>query len=335
MIRATRQRCRRSATATAAATPAGLSAAAWNTPSRTTCRSRSNTCTSTSATTPHVLSIPTLHERLLRVQERQQVRRCPRWRELPLLISGLLKHESPAERPGFFDFELANPAPFRLHVGAARGIGTSMTDTLQLKAASTGEPPRISFVSLGCPKALVDSERIITQLRAEGYELTRRPRRARTPSSSTPAASSTAPRRNRSTRSARRWPKTARSSSPAAWAPSPNRFATASQRAGDHRPAGLRERHGRGASGRAARARSFPRSGAAAGREADAAPLRLSEDFGRLQQPLLLLHHPQTARRSRLAPGRRRAARSREAGEGRRQGIARHLAGHVGLRRST
>jgi ribosomal protein S12 methylthiotransferase len=32
-------------------------------------------------------------------------------------------------------------------------------------------PARISFVSLGCPKALVDSERIITRLRAEGYEL--------------------------------------------------------------------------------------------------------------------------------------------------------------------
>ena len=31
----------------------------------------------------------------------------------------------------------------------------------------------MSFVSLGCPKALVDSERIITRLRAEGYELTR------------------------------------------------------------------------------------------------------------------------------------------------------------------
>jgi ribosomal protein S12 methylthiotransferase len=29
---------------------------------------------------------------------------------------------------------------------------------------------RIGFVSLGCPKALVDSERILTQLRAEGYE---------------------------------------------------------------------------------------------------------------------------------------------------------------------
>jgi ribosomal protein S12 methylthiotransferase len=29
--------------------------------------------------------------------------------------------------------------------------------------------PRVGFVSLGCPKALVDSERILTQLRAEGY----------------------------------------------------------------------------------------------------------------------------------------------------------------------
>lgn len=30
---------------------------------------------------------------------------------------------------------------------------------------------KIGFVSLGCPKALVDSERILTQLRAQGYEL--------------------------------------------------------------------------------------------------------------------------------------------------------------------
>ncbi len=37
-----------------------------------------------------------------------------------------------------------------------------MTDTV---------PPRIGFVSLGCPKNLVDSERILTQLRAEGYEI--------------------------------------------------------------------------------------------------------------------------------------------------------------------
>src|SRR5256886_14302256 len=32
---------------------------------------------------------------------------------------------------------------------------------------------KVSFVALGCPKALVDSERIITRLRAEGYELAR------------------------------------------------------------------------------------------------------------------------------------------------------------------
>jgi len=32
-------------------------------------------------------------------------------------------------------------------------------------------PPRVGFISLGCPKALVDSERILTQLRAEGYDL--------------------------------------------------------------------------------------------------------------------------------------------------------------------
>jgi len=32
---------------------------------------------------------------------------------------------------------------------------------------------RVSYVSLGCPKALVDSERILTRLRAEGYELSR------------------------------------------------------------------------------------------------------------------------------------------------------------------
>ena len=39
--------------------------------------------------------------------------------------------------------------------------------------AEPSSSPRISFVSLGCPKALVDSERIVTRLRAEGYELTK------------------------------------------------------------------------------------------------------------------------------------------------------------------
>ena len=30
--------------------------------------------------------------------------------------------------------------------------------------------PKIGFVSLGCPKALTDSELILTQLAAEGYQ---------------------------------------------------------------------------------------------------------------------------------------------------------------------
>ncbi|MBW4787330.1 30S ribosomal protein S12 methylthiotransferase RimO [Alcaligenes faecalis] len=32
--------------------------------------------------------------------------------------------------------------------------------------------PKVGFVSLGCPKALVDSERILTQLRTDGYQIT-------------------------------------------------------------------------------------------------------------------------------------------------------------------
>ncbi len=41
------------------------------------------------------------------------------------------------------------------------------------KARRAGRPkvPKVGFVSLGCPKALVDSERIITRLRAEGYAI--------------------------------------------------------------------------------------------------------------------------------------------------------------------
>ncbi|HVN44277.1 MAG TPA: 30S ribosomal protein S12 methylthiotransferase RimO [Steroidobacteraceae bacterium] len=37
--------------------------------------------------------------------------------------------------------------------------------------SAAARAPRVGFVSLGCPKALVDSERILTQLRSEGYEV--------------------------------------------------------------------------------------------------------------------------------------------------------------------
>src|SRR3954465_10209046 len=38
-------------------------------------------------------------------------------------------------------------------------------------AITLPSPPKVGMVSLGCPKALVDSERILTKLRSEGYDL--------------------------------------------------------------------------------------------------------------------------------------------------------------------
>ena len=43
--------------------------------------------------------------------------------------------------------------------------------TEQLSNTQSGSE-KVGFISLGCPKALVDSERILTQLRVEGYEIT-------------------------------------------------------------------------------------------------------------------------------------------------------------------
>jgi ribosomal protein S12 methylthiotransferase len=43
--------------------------------------------------------------------------------------------------------------------------------TLNQATPKPGSVPKVGFVSLGCPKALVDSEQILTQLRAEGYEI--------------------------------------------------------------------------------------------------------------------------------------------------------------------
>ena len=40
-----------------------------------------------------------------------------------------------------------------------------------MSTVTTPAAPKVGFVSLGCPKALVDSERILTQLRMEGYDV--------------------------------------------------------------------------------------------------------------------------------------------------------------------
>ncbi|MFK2898986.1 30S ribosomal protein S12 methylthiotransferase RimO [Dyella jejuensis] len=45
-----------------------------------------------------------------------------------------------------------------------------MKKSLETKI-NVGPAPRVGMISLGCPKALVDSERILTQLKVEGYEI--------------------------------------------------------------------------------------------------------------------------------------------------------------------
>ena len=53
----------------------------------------------------------------------------------------------------------------------ARAQHVAMSVPLLRRRAQPAAAPRVGFVSLGCPKALVDSEGILTQLRAEGYEI--------------------------------------------------------------------------------------------------------------------------------------------------------------------
>ena len=46
----------------------------------------------------------------------------------------------------------------------------SLVSPVALAPAASARPPHVAFVSLGCPKALTDSELILTQLSAEGYQ---------------------------------------------------------------------------------------------------------------------------------------------------------------------
>ncbi|ACI98136.1 30S ribosomal protein S12 methylthiotransferase RimO [Rhodospirillum centenum] len=46
-----------------------------------------------------------------------------------------------------------------------------MSETAAPAAKTLAPAPKVGIVSLGCPKALVDSERILTKLRSEGYEI--------------------------------------------------------------------------------------------------------------------------------------------------------------------
>ncbi len=74
--------------------------------------------------------------------------RVRKWRDCAALRTGLEAQPMTKISPN---------ASSHADAGASRALKTSA--------------PKVGFVSLGCPKALVDSERIITQLRSEGYRI--------------------------------------------------------------------------------------------------------------------------------------------------------------------
>jgi ribosomal protein S12 methylthiotransferase len=49
--------------------------------------------------------------------------------------------------------------------------GAAIVTIASSRVRSIPEAKKVGMVSLGCPKALVDSERILTRLRADGYAM--------------------------------------------------------------------------------------------------------------------------------------------------------------------
>ncbi|MGF6274498.1 ribosomal protein S12 methylthiotransferase [Massilia sp. UYP11] len=64
----------------------------------------------------------------------------------------------------------ANPSASASPAAAAKAPAIVMPTPAAGAGSSANAAPKVGFVSLGCPKALVDSEQILTQLRAEGYQ---------------------------------------------------------------------------------------------------------------------------------------------------------------------
>ncbi len=83
-----------------------------------------------------------------------------------------------ARRPVSRSTSLMRPMIHAGPIGPSdHGQRPQMTANATVKSPSSTAPrapkpaPKVGFVSLGCPKALVDSERIITKLRSEGYQV--------------------------------------------------------------------------------------------------------------------------------------------------------------------
>ena len=195
------------------------------------------------------------------------------------------------------------------------------------------KPPRVGLVSLGCPKALVDSERIMTKLRSDGYDMSPDYAGAdvvlvntcgfldSAKEESLEAIGEAIAENGRVVVTGcmgkeadvirARFPQVLAVTGPQQYEevvaavheaapPIPNAFIDLGSRS---------------------RAQAHP------------APLQLCEDLRRLQPPLRLLHHPVDPRRPRQPPPRRDPARGREARRRRHQGAAGHQPGHLGLRR--
>ena len=194
------------------------------------------------------------------------------------------------------------PVPPELSSSAAAPVPSA-------KKRAASRPPRVGFVSLGCPKALVDSEQILTQLRAEGYAIDATYAGADLVVVNTCGFIDAA---------------VAESLDAIGEALAENgkvivtgclgakdgggvRPRGAPEGAGRHRTARGGRSDGRRARAPSQAARSVRRPRAAAGDQAHAAPLRVPQDQRRLQPSLHVLHHPGDARRSRVAPDRRRA----------------------------
>ncbi len=52
-----------------------------------------------------------------------------------------------------------------------QGVDASSSVEASSNTDTPDKKKRVGFVSLGCPKALVDSERILTQLKLDGYDI--------------------------------------------------------------------------------------------------------------------------------------------------------------------
>lgn len=67
--------------------------------------------------------------------------------------------------------QIPNPNTPAYHHKANLNQNRSIDESAAAIAQASGSAPKVGFVSLGCPKALVDSERIITELTREGYQV--------------------------------------------------------------------------------------------------------------------------------------------------------------------